>query len=297
MTTPPPEPVPCQRWIEKRPRYRPSGEQIRPSEYGVDGIVSDKTAREFIQKHHYSHSMNAARFKVGLYRRGPIGHRLVGVAVFSEPVQRASLSHWCGITDRAQGIELGRFVLLDEIPGMGETWFLARAFKLLRQHKPEIRAILSYSDPLRRVDASGRVTTPGHVGIIYQAHNGRYLGRASRRNLWVDRDQRTIQDRTLQKIRDQEPGCVSAERDLITLGAEPRRFGEDPRVWLDRVLVPPAFFRLKHPGNHTYAWALDPKLVLPHALQPYPRKSVDPEVRHSPPDVLHPRLRGATSPP
>jgi hypothetical protein len=48
------------------------------------------------------------------------------------------------------GVELGRFVLLDEEPANAETWFLARAFKVLR-------AALALPGPgwTRRVQAGG----------------------------------------------------------------------------------------------------------------------------------------------
>src|SRR5262249_25959639 len=69
----------------------------------------------------------AARWRFGLFRRGV----LQGVAVFSHPCNdRALTSVFPGrATD---SVELGRFVLLDEVPGNGETWMLGRCFRLLR---------------------------------------------------------------------------------------------------------------------------------------------------------------------
>jgi hypothetical protein len=33
---------------------------------------------------------------------------------------------------KAEAVELGRLVLLDDVPANGESWFIARAFELLR---------------------------------------------------------------------------------------------------------------------------------------------------------------------
>jgi len=136
-----------------------------------------------------------------------------------------------------------------------EFGVVSRALKLLRTQLPELRAVLSYSDPLRRVAADGRVVTPGHVGQVYQALGAAYVGRGGSRVLRIDRDGRTISDRALSKIAGGEVGWEPAAARLVAAGADPRRAGEEPRAWLARVL--PTFTRLKHPGNHAYVWRLD----------------------------------------
>ena len=116
----------AQRWRARRVSYRPAGEVIDPCAYEVAAIGDDATARAFVVAHHYSGSYPAARERVGLYRAG----ELVGVAVFSRPGQARVLDALpC---DAAASVELGRFVLLDSVPGNGESWFLARAIDLLR---------------------------------------------------------------------------------------------------------------------------------------------------------------------
>lgn len=253
--------TPCQRWSERRERYRPSGERIDPSRYTV-AISEQSPARAFVETHHYSGSWVAARLSVGLYQdRGPVwSPELVGVCVFSVPMQPAALTaHLAG-----PGVELGRLVLLDEVPGNGESWFVARAFRLLRSELGLCR-VLSYSDPLRRVREDGSEVCPGHIGIVYQALNATYRGRSSARWLHLDRVGRTISGRALGKIRAQDRGCVAAERDLVARGAPARVWGEEPAAWLARVL--PTFRRVYHPGNHVYTWGSA------HAGQPYPRRA------------------------
>lgn len=255
--------VPCQRWTERRARYRPSGERIDPSRYTV-AISEQAPVRAFVERHHYSASWVAARLSVGLYQdRGPVwSPELVGSCVFSVPCQPATLTSYL---PGRPAVELGRLVLRDEVPGNGESWFVARAFRLLLAEL-QIAAVVSYSDPLPRRREDGSVLCPGHVGVVYQALGATYLGRSKARWLYLDRDGRTISERALSKIKAQDRGCVAAEKDLVHRGAEPRSWGEEPAAWLARVL--PTFPRLRHPGNHVYVWGLTgPGL-------PYPRKGL-----------------------
>jgi len=46
------------------------------------------------------------------------------------------------------GVELGRSVLLDSVPGNGETWFLARCFEQMR--KSDLIGVVTFSDPVPR---------------------------------------------------------------------------------------------------------------------------------------------------
>jgi hypothetical protein len=257
-------PQPCQRWRERRDTYRPAGEPIDPRRYGVE-VVLERDARAFVERHHYSASFPAARLSVGLWRsRGAVwAPELAGVAVFSVSVQPAAVNRWCGT---AAGVELGRFVLLDEEPANAETWFLARAFRELRAALPAVRAVLAYSDPVPRTTAGGAVVMPGHLGIIYQAHNGRSVGRSRRRTLVLDADGRVVSERSLSKIRLGERGAGPAADRLVAAGAPRSRLGEEPAAWVERALREGPFRRLTHPGNHAYAWPLDRHVELPPAV-------------------------------
>ena len=267
--------TPCQRWREQRASYRPAGEPIDPRRYGVE-LVEEREARAFVVAHHYSGSFVAARRSVGLWRsRGPVwAPELVGVAVFSVGVQPRSITRWLGLPP-TQGIELGRFVLLDDVEANGETWFLRRAFESLRAELPEVRAVLAYSDPMPRADATGALTLPGHVGTIYQAHNGRYTGRASRRVLYLRPSGAVVSGRAISKIRGGERGGGPEIDRLVADGARRPRRGEDTRAWLDEVLAAPPFRALRHPGNHTYVWPVDGRRDtargLAPAAGPYPK--------------------------
>jgi hypothetical protein len=262
-----------QRWNHHRDSYRPAGEPIDPSRYGIEVLADDTTARAFVERHHYSASYPAARVRIGLYRM----RELVGVAVFSVPMQAAAIPRWTGTE---AGVELGRFVLLDDVPANGETWFLARAFRALEGELPDLRAVLSYSDPLPRRRADGTLVCPGHIGTIYQAHNGRHLGRAKAEALVLDADGRTVSRRGLSKLRNGERGSDAVYRRLVDAGAPARSAGEDPAAYVERALRSGPFRKVKHPGNLVYVWAVgdDRRATLARfgPAQPNPRREGDP---------------------
>lgn len=243
-----------QRWREGRDAYRRPDEPIRTLDYEVALIEDDTTARAFVEQHHYSRSYPAARVRVGLYR----GPALVGVAVFSQPMNNAVITGLAPGLSHRDGMELGRFVLLDDVPGNGETWFLARCFDLLRR-RGDVAAVVSFSDPTPRAAADGRLVFPGHIGTIYQAHNAAYLGRSTARTLRLLPDGTVFSDRAAQKIRARERGWVYAVEQLVAHGAPAPRDGEDLGAWL-RAALARVTRTMRHPGNHRYAWALDRRL-------------------------------------
>lgn len=263
-------PTACQRWRDRRGSYRPAGEPIDPSKYAVE-VVRESEARAFVQRHHYSGSFPAARTSVGLWRsRGAMwAPELVGVAVFSVCIQPRAIAKWCGTPD---GVELGRFVLLDDVPANGETWFLRRAFGVMRAELQDVRAVLAYSDPVPRASVSGDVVLPGHVGTIYQAFNGRYVGRSGKRRLILDPSGRVVSGRALSKIRLGEVGADYAAAQLVKAGAPRQRPGESGAAWVTRALAEGPFRSINHPGNFAYTWPLTSDVVVPVAAGPYPKR-------------------------
>lgn len=249
-----------QRWRDRRDTYRPAGEVIETSRYEVAPIPDDRTAKTFVLQHHYSGSFPAARFRHGLYH----GEDLVGVAVFSVPCNPHTLRELPG----GEGVELGRFVLLDEVPANGETWFLARAFELLRLEG--VPGVVSFSDPMPRM-VGERTVFGGHVGTIYQASNATYLGRAKPDRQLLLPDGRTLHRRSLAKLRAGDRGWRTVAGALEAFGADAP--GEDLRAWAD-TWVPRLTTARRHPGNHKYAWTLErrDRRHLPASL-PYPKRS------------------------
>jgi hypothetical protein len=242
-----------QRWREHRASYRPPREPLDPRCYAVD-LVSEKDAKAFVCRHHYSCSFPASRLRVGLYRARPATRaELVGVAVFSVPMTQAVITRWTGLPP-SRGVELGRLVLLDEVEGNAETWFLARAFRLLAATLPEVHAVVSFSDPMQRVAEDGHLVTPGHVGSCLQSFNGRHVGRSKSRTLVLDRGGRVVSDRALAKIRNDERGAGYAYSQLVAAGAPTIHAGESGRDYVSRALIEGPFRKVRHPGNLAYVW-------------------------------------------
>jgi hypothetical protein len=267
----------CQRWRDGRDSYRPAGEPIRTSHYDVAAIDEDRVAKAFVLQHHYSGSFPAARFRYGLH--GPGG--LEGVAVFSVPVNSATITN-AFPCDPLEGVELGRFVLLDHVPANAESWMIARCFELLRREG--VRGVVSHSDPLPRDTSRGARVFPGHVGTIYQATNAVYAGRARARPLQLLPDGRVLNERSIAKLYAASRGDLTKGRGWRAVCEILRRHGADEapegpmlKLWADH-WIGRLTRRVRHKGNHRYLWALDRRLRrhLPEP-RPYP-KQVDSEI-------------------
>jgi hypothetical protein len=259
-----------QRWRSRQASYRPASEPIDTRAYEVapiDGAGADNIARDFIVAHHYSGSMPAARERIGLYRGGA----LVGVIVFSHPAQDKVLA--CLPVPKAEAVELGRLVLLDDVPANGESWFIARAFEVMRARG--YTGIVSFADPVARSSVAGEVVKPGHVGLIYQATNALYAGLATARTLRLLPDGCVFSERTRSKIRGRERGWQHAVEQLVAAGAAPpehTREAADLHAWVTREL-PRVTRPLKHGGNHRYLFPLTPQVrrCLYGPWLPYPK--------------------------
>lgn len=253
----------CQRWRDRRAAYRPAGECIDARRYEVAPIADDRTARAFVEAHHYAASYPAARFRFGLFR----GDELAGVAVFSHPCNNAVLA--CLPGDGLERTELGRFVLLDDVPANGESWMLARCFEQLAREG--IVGVVSFSDPVPRTTADGRAVFLGHAGTIYQATNATYVGRARADMMRLLPDGSVLHRRALAKLRSRDRGWRYVADRIASAGAVPLLEREDAAAWADR-WVPVVTRRLAHPGNHKYLFGLtkSAKRALPPG-QPYPK--------------------------
>jgi hypothetical protein len=254
-----------QRWRSSRDFYRPPDEPIRTADYDVAELPDDRATKTFVLEHHYSASYPAARWRFGLFRRDV----LQGVAVFSHPCNDLVLTRVFPGRP-TDSVELGRFVLLDEVPGNGETWFLGRCFALLRRE--DLAGVIAFSDPCQRLNRANVPVFGGHVGTIYQAHNAVYLGRGTTRTLTLLPDGSVLSERAQQKIRSADRGVAYAVRQLVGCGADPP-VCYDPAylsAWL-RLSKARLCRSVRHRGNHKYAWRLSRRVRLPASL-PYPKQ-------------------------
>jgi hypothetical protein len=250
-------------WRLGRNGFRVYGERINPLEYEVVHAASHREARAFVEREHYEHSWPSAVEVFELRRRG----RLVGAAIFSVPGGPAVLGAW--FPDHAhESAELGRLVLSEEVPGDGETWFLARCFELLRREG--YFGVLSFSDPMPRYRLDDpEPVMPGHVGRIYMAFNGVYLERSRPETVWMFGDGTLFPSRSRTKVRayarattdealEQAKGWRYAVDDLLAHGAAPFAFEPgDPgaAAWVDAQLADLSRC-YRAPGKYRFAWGL-----------------------------------------
>jgi len=240
----------CQRWTLGRESRRPAGETIRAAEYEVASI-GPTHAKAFVETHHYSGSCSPTMRPFGLFRRG----ELAGVAVFGPlPSENAHRAVFPTLAT-AQGLTLGRLVLLESVPGNGESFFVARCFdQLARDHG--VIAVESCADPVPRHAQDGRTIHRGHVGTIYQSLNGRFVGRTNPASLRLLPDGSVLSNRTQGKLVRGERGQSTAIAQLVRFGAPAPSSGEDLvdwlRTWRAQLTRP-----LRHAGNFRYLWCLD----------------------------------------
>jgi hypothetical protein len=155
----------------------------------------------------------AARLVVAYHymrRKPPISHafgltksdRVVGVVTFGVPASRHMLIGAC--PDEPESVvELNRLWVSDDCPRNTESWFLARAFKLMPP-----RIVLSYAD-----------TAEGHMGHVYRAANFYYAG-------WTDMERKTPRcDHIPEPIRDEAGGLFGFAPDRARHTREASRSG------------------------------------------------------------------------
>ncbi len=269
-----------QRWRGRTSTFVSTKHRFDPVGYDVMPMPSDAACRDFVLEHHYSQSYPAARFRFGLCGK----NGLEGVAVFSHPVRNDVLTNALpGLAKPTDGVELGRFVLLDSVGFNAETWFLARALDGVR--RSGIRGVVSFSDPVPRQASCGRVTFAGHWGSIYRCASAFYRDRGTARTLRLLPDGRVFSDRALSKLRRGVdacrdcPGCrlcsgkEYAARTLLQAGADEAdlRTPEGLRRILARLTRP-----LRHPGNLRYVFPLDRRMRRDLGeKQPYPQRPED----------------------
>lgn len=248
------DPAPlCQRWRHGQHTWRRAGAGgFDRSRYRVEAIAEHQ-AKTFTLAHHYLGNYPAAIHRFGMIERAR--DELMGVAVLSAPASARVLTNpFPTLQPYRESVELARFVLLDEVPANGESWFLARTFEQLRERG--VRGVVSFADPVPRWMSTGQMVMPGHAGIIYQASNALYAGRSTPRSLVVFPDGSTISARALQKVRAEEQGHRYVQQRLIAAGARPPGRDQDPTSWLARALEEADVRRIRHQGMHRYLFRL-----------------------------------------
>ena len=235
------------RWRRRQTMFKPGNTLIDPDHYRA-AIITRHEAAQFIAAEHYLPTFPEAQLSVGYFRKtGPASPtELVGVCVFAVPSNNAVTTKYTAMPARA-GTTLARFILLDDVPGNGESHFLSQARSLLRQTKPAIETFTSFADPIA-----------GHIGQIYAAASARHLGRTKPRRRWTT-PSTTVSDRALSKIALAESGHQGAIARLSALGAPSRESHENPRDWLQRLKQSGWLRQVTTPGPFIYTFPLTAK--------------------------------------
>ncbi len=266
-----------QRWSHRRHSWRKTSEGgFDPRRYQVVEMPGSAAAaaRRFVTTHHYSGSWPAVRLPVGLVERA--SGELVGVVAFGVPTNdRVLTSVFPTLAPNQASAELVRLVVADSVQAPVESWLVARACRIARQHG--VRGVVAYSDPMpRRVvspDGAARLVSPGHVGVVYQALNMRHLTPAPPRRIVILPDGSVLPGRTASKIRQGDPrgGRAAVER-VRRFGARAPRPGEDLAGWLDEALEEIGARVERDWGKFRYALPLERRVQVAGAQLPYPKR-------------------------
>lgn len=125
--------------------------------------IDYKTGKAFIEQYHYSKkTARGNKLTLGVFE----DNILQGVLMFNHPINSTKTPQkLVKDSTSAEMYELGRMAMLDTAPKLSESKAIGKCIKWLKQNRPEIKYILSYSDQKE-----------GNLGIIYQATNWLYLG-------------------------------------------------------------------------------------------------------------------------
>jgi hypothetical protein len=124
-------------------------------------LVERKTVRDFIEKWHYSNSINGciADYCYALFK--PCGE-MAGAMFFG---RMAMANQWKRFSENeSKVIELRRLCCIDDTPKNTESFFIGRALRLLRKDWGK-GIVVSYADK-----------EYGHSGVIYKASNFKMIG-------------------------------------------------------------------------------------------------------------------------
>ena len=122
--------------------------------------VTRKEIREFIEKYHYSKSINGciADYCFALYD----DDKMIGAMFYGRMAMR---NQWCRFAQNEnEVIELRRLCCVDDTPKNTESFFIGRTLQWLKKHTL-IKVVVSYAD-----------AEYGHIGTIYRAANFKNLG-------------------------------------------------------------------------------------------------------------------------
>lgn len=241
------------RWHDGDPSWVHERFGFDADDYGVD-LIPYKTAVGFVARHHYSRTVPALRrYRFGLFCLAGDRPELVGVALLSIPPRKEVLTNvFPRLEAYHESAELGRLVLLDQVPHGAEGFFFGEIRRWLARNTP-IRGLVMFSDPEPRRRNDNSLLLTGHVGTTYQGANSACLGKSAPQRLTLI-DGLVFSRRTRSKILNLEQGWQGATAQLVAAGADPFDVAhDDPRQWLPGALRQADARYMDHGGCWKYA--------------------------------------------
>jgi hypothetical protein len=220
-------------------------------------LITKSVAKDIIVNNHYSGLWTKVSYAIGLFTSEVEEHtffnnvedKLIGVACYGDPIGRSAGQSITPVLERTEVLELTRLFVFDGYGSNIESWFFAKTFDWLRENVPQIKALISYSDPKE-----------GHCGTIYQATNWLYQGNKLRFNDSWD-------------FKWEENGEWHHSRTSYV------KFGTNDPKEIQK-MIPTPFWIRKNPRKHRYVYILvnggeKRKLLktLKHPLFPYPKEN------------------------
>ena len=143
-------------------------------------LITRKDVRDFIEKWHYSQSINGLRVShvFGLF----CGDDLIGAMIYG-PLGMANTWKKYGETEN-DVIELRRLCCIDNTPKCTESYFIGKTQRWLKKNTNH-KIIVSYAD-----------AHYNHTGVIYRATNFQYEGLTSKGRV-IDYEGRTYHDKAI----------------------------------------------------------------------------------------------------
>lgn len=125
--------------------------------------ISHAEAKPFIEKWHYSGSINGVRIThaFGLYS----GADLIGAMIYGGVGMANAWRKFASCEKDV--IELRRLCCIDNTPKNTESYFIGKTLKWLKRNT-KVKIVLSYAD-----------ASQGHSGVIYRASNFQHVGMTS----------------------------------------------------------------------------------------------------------------------
>jgi hypothetical protein len=148
--------------------------------------ISAQDANALVRRVHYSGKVvNNSQLHIGVFLAG----KLEGAMQFGPPIDKRKIAALVTGTAWHEFLELNRMAFSEALPRNSESRALAVAMRLLRQHAPQVKWVISFADGTQCGD-----------GTIYRAAGFVLTGITSNKGIMKLSDGRTVHRHSLEQI-------------------------------------------------------------------------------------------------